>query len=624
MKKTVFYPFLISAFFTMISCSVEPELIVPSGKGKVEMTFHTYDGLSKTVIDQTGVVTWSEEDAICIFDGYYNNRFPITGGEGTASASFSGSAVPESEYAALYPYSSEAVYQEGVIRSVLSREQNIRADGSFDTMTNPSVALAQGLSLRFRNVAGLLMVKLVNQPQERQVKSITISSDKALAGEYTVSMNSGEDTYKAVAAGQSASSVTLVPLSTGISEYCAVIFPDLYTALNVQVNYADGTDTKAVFRNIDLQAGAGVRVMVDASVPEPVPDNSLYARYMAGEDVEVVPGMTINKADYGNAELIDADNPSIDNRNTKVYFVSPDVDATYDITTLVPVMFIVGDDPERRGTLRQNQPMKIGLKATDATGEEKFIMSNIEMTTVTAPQPDQSIFAIKKTNDCRIDYVHLHNCYIKFSGLNIFSSFNNDGRQVISINYTDNIFEFTPYEYQSVQKPVFISQLLADIAKLNPAELSELNFENNVFYNVSSDKILNSFKVVHSVIAGNEIDELNLVSNTFINVHSIPKGGFLDLANAGKLTIDKNLVWVNGTMTSNFNIAYVRSNQELTVGDNLLYKTDAVRTGAVVRYDDTTTSGHEFVVADTDPFSGVAFPDSFNAVSGYEGYGARF
>ena len=112
-----------AAVVTAISCSNKDNL-EPAASERVPMQFAAgTPALTKTAIAEDGTsVVWSEGDAIGIFDTQIN-EFNLIDGEGTSEGSFSGLALPDAEYYALYPYDEAASISGGVISATLPSAQ---------------------------------------------------------------------------------------------------------------------------------------------------------------------------------------------------------------------------------------------------------------------------------------------------------------------------------------------------------------------------------------------------------------------------------------------------------------------------------------------------------------------
>ena len=124
---------------------------------KVPMEFSASVEATRTVLENEGSVSWEAGDEISLFDPSGNNNKFVTsvGGE---SVTFSGTAVNAGgKYYALYPYDANANLSGSVFSTTLPVQQSAR-EGSFASMLNPSVAVADGPneSLSFKNACAVI------------------------------------------------------------------------------------------------------------------------------------------------------------------------------------------------------------------------------------------------------------------------------------------------------------------------------------------------------------------------------------------------------------------------------------------------------------------------------------
>ena len=245
-----------AAIASAVSCSEkENEGPVLSERVPMQFTAGTPSLDTKTAIASDGKsVLWSEGDIIAVFDGQ-TNKFNLVDGAGTSSGKFNGFALPDGEYHALYPYSEDASMSGSVISAALPSVQYSTADGTFDTMLNPAVAKADGTGLEFDHVAGMLKINL--EGVDGAVKSISLTADKNLAGDYTVNMSSEPYTAAAVTSDAENTGVQLVAANDGnlaAGPYYIVVLPGKYTDLKLTVNMADGSTATGSLASLEIAA----------------------------------------------------------------------------------------------------------------------------------------------------------------------------------------------------------------------------------------------------------------------------------------------------------------------------------------------------------------------------------
>lgn len=273
--KTRFFAILCGAvMMTAVACN-EKEETAPAAQ-RVPLTFSAgapeefvsaQD--SKTAIDGQAV-TWSKDDAISVFGATSeNNRFDLISGSGTATAKFSGNAVPATQYNALYPFSETSSISGDIISSELPAEQTAVA-GTFDTMLVPAAAKSDvtGKTLTFSHVTGLLKVTVTEA-----VKSISLSAEGAkMSGKYTVDMSQAE--YTAAAAGEQASGVTISAADgsdLAAGTYYMAVLPGTYANAKLTITPATGDAKTATVESLEIKAGAIANaVLSGGEIEEPV------------------------------------------------------------------------------------------------------------------------------------------------------------------------------------------------------------------------------------------------------------------------------------------------------------------------------------------------------------------
>lgn len=145
-------------FCVMMLASCSDEVYEDDNDGaKVAMEFSASVEATRTVLENEGSVSWEAGDEISLFDPSGNNNKFVTsvGGE---SVTFSGTAVNAGgKYYALYPYDANANLSGSVFTTTIPVQQSAR-DGSFASMLNPSVAVADGPneSLSFKNACAVI------------------------------------------------------------------------------------------------------------------------------------------------------------------------------------------------------------------------------------------------------------------------------------------------------------------------------------------------------------------------------------------------------------------------------------------------------------------------------------
>lgn len=162
------------AFATALSsCNVDEQ--DSNSDKKVNLTLYgtgeECESLSKTYLANTsGSVYFSQNDAISVFDGTYNNKF-LAQQEG-ASSDFSGSAKDVNTYYILCPYQESATYTGGKITATVPSTQLAIKD-TYDPQACLSVATcAKSQNFTLQNIGAIIRVITVEPFSKIVLKSI--------------------------------------------------------------------------------------------------------------------------------------------------------------------------------------------------------------------------------------------------------------------------------------------------------------------------------------------------------------------------------------------------------------------------------------------------------------------
>ena len=119
------------------------------------------DDATKTGLKDDTSVVWTKGDAVALFTANTKDRFELTEGAGTNSATFAGSTAGTAPYYAFYPYSNECTLKDGAIEFTLPGIQTFE-NKSFAAGASPSIATMQDLAsgASFKNVCGILQINL--------------------------------------------------------------------------------------------------------------------------------------------------------------------------------------------------------------------------------------------------------------------------------------------------------------------------------------------------------------------------------------------------------------------------------------------------------------------------------
>lgn len=528
------------------SCSVEESKLTPvASDPRVPMEFTTLSTKTALVPSDDNAVVWSADDAVAIFDGTYANKFTISSEPGTSSATFAGKAVPDADYYAIYPFSNDAELNGTVISSVLPAEQHYVA-GTFDTMLNPSVAKALGgaTELSFSNVASILQVNVENLG-DKVVKEVAVKATEKLAGDYTVEMSGDE--YIAKAAENAVAEVKVVAdEAVAADKFYAVLLPGTYTGLTVTVTYSDGTySEKAVSSSVEIPVSGGRIVSVDGSEVETPASESLYDKFMAGENI-IIAGKTYNKSQYADDDIKKMTGTKSAIYNTsgtygdgKIIFIDvPDQDAPISIGNAGNIV-VIGADPN-------NKPHVIRSGANLMTHENsKLVLHNLEIDLPNSVNNQGKAIETGFIAESEFGELTLSNCDITMREDKPVIQMTKEGTSIKELNIVDcNIF----VNGTSTNRYILSSGS-------NPHVLTSVNFSNNIFYN--TDNLISVFRLINASnnAATNKISigDIKIVNNTFVNICYNSSSAVLanEIENA---TVTRNITYFNKSLDTIDNV----------------------------------------------------------------------
>lgn len=269
MKKINLFLACVSAFATLVGCS---DLIEePVGEPVVDsaLTFTaSIDALAtKTTISDYKVL-WEEDDLIDINGAQYK---VVEGGEATASFTpVDGNAVAYGS-SPLY----KAYYPESIKGGALPGVQYHTAAGSL-AYVNPMYAESDNTSLHFKNICGLLHLKIRG---EKTVSEIVVSNESGqhLSGSYTI-----DERYNAVILEDGKDAVTLdcgadgVALTADGSDFYVSLPAAEYDKLGIRINTVDGCYTSFSISNATIERNACYTIGMNPQKFKEIPSGPDY------------------------------------------------------------------------------------------------------------------------------------------------------------------------------------------------------------------------------------------------------------------------------------------------------------------------------------------------------------
>jgi len=221
MKKTRI--FIAIAAIAAVSCAKDIVLVE-----KTAVSFEAeLSPVVKTVLgsesEGTCPVLWSGNDQIIVFNAENPDgvQFDLESGAGTSSAVFTGTISGTAPYYATYACNDAVLNGDKLTFSTLS-SQNWE-EGSFASFSNPAVAKSDGMSLSFKNLFGIMAIRLDGSATVGKVEIID-AGGTALWGSVTYDFSA--DTIGLSNSYSTSSKLTLLggkALSSSPSEYCFLV-----------------------------------------------------------------------------------------------------------------------------------------------------------------------------------------------------------------------------------------------------------------------------------------------------------------------------------------------------------------------------------------------------------------
>lgn len=195
---------------------------------------------TRSALTESNTVVWDEGDKIAIFDGTAAREF-TTASTGQF-ATFAGKAKKASRYYAIYPYSTSASMENGIISGVELPARQTAVAGSYSN--NISVAYSADMNLYFKNVVSLVKIS-INSDNASDVCKISLNTSANLAGRMEIAFD--DDLTPYVSSIEQASTNVSLELAAGFTKganyYMAVLPANLSDGFSVTFTNKDGKET---------------------------------------------------------------------------------------------------------------------------------------------------------------------------------------------------------------------------------------------------------------------------------------------------------------------------------------------------------------------------------------------
>lgn len=266
MKKYLFMA--VAGMLALSSCSNDSDELVIN-ETPHEMTFTAgYGEATRAAISGTSV-TWEDGDAIKVFSTKNNTgiNFSLSTGAGSNSATFTGEAVDDSKFYAVYPSGYGTSLDGTTIKGLRIECDQINLDAwqlmadtedtsGLDKWGTFAVAVADaGQALQFKSICAILKVKLI--PSGRlggRNTTVKVQADEDMADIFDYDTATGAITRQNNGANSNYVQAEQVYVKGGSRTLYLKILPGTYTNFNLSVTgpmtmstFADRTKTSVTF-----------------------------------------------------------------------------------------------------------------------------------------------------------------------------------------------------------------------------------------------------------------------------------------------------------------------------------------------------------------------------------------
>ena len=472
------------------------------------------EGITRTSVDATGAVSWTEGNLLSVFDNSasateHNNRFDFTSG-----TSFSGE-VPEdaTELYALYPYRSGATFSDGVIATTLFADQKA-ATGTFADNVAIMTGKVSGTSISFKNLCSHIQFTLADDLTD--VKSITLMGNKseALCGTFSISF--AEDGTPSVTITKPETYVRLYnedgsALAPGA--YYFTILPVEFTeGFTVILTKTDGTQKAKSLKSAVSSLKTRNQILPMETLAAAAYDDhcNYFVKYNEGFSL-TFGDYTFNKTTLPGGVLVNDTKGNCNISADGVYFVETSTsNAKFNSAQAYKSLAVIGADSSARTDFTFEK------QARPYDGGKLILMANLRCVVGNKRAFEQN----KNTEGhafTTFGSIVFSNCHFKNVGGN-FMQFNNAA--------------FTKLDAVTVEDCEFgisaaIVYLFNTGGKASAA--TAVTFKNNIFY-AEIETAATAFKLIHSDAL--TIDSFNGYANTFVS--TIPETNLLRIGDINK------------------------------------------------------------------------------------------
>lgn len=373
-------------------------------------------------------------------------------------------------------------------------------------------------------------------------------------------------------------------------------------------------------KDLTLQVNSGISWAVDKIqvVAEEVID-SYYALYEAGETLNLVSGLSINKETYGEAQLVNSNDFEF-TTDYKVYFIDPSVDLNWTSTINFPNLILIGNSSAMKSKITPTKQMKI----SNEDGNGIFVSYNLEINTENVMNNDGSAktYLLAQNGNSSFGTVIFSNTNLICLSGQALTYISPNNRSIENL-----VVENCKFAYDKGAQQQWVVSVGSSTAKYGT-----LKFKNNIFY-CKELGLTSNFKLYN----GNKssINKVIIENNTFINLGTVnvtSTTGVIYAENLTEAEISKNIFYAKDG-SADYNYMVFRITNPISQGinnDNIAYRNDGTTrlwqmfyssggvscawegAGEMQKITDNPFEGGKF-----DPATGTFVPNST-----YSGYGA--
>ena len=534
-----------------------PSVEVPSD-GLVDKIFTVSNLSTKTYIDgslsSAGqlLVKWCADDTIGIHDGVALRKFAMVSEPMDASAVFKGRVDESStEFYAIYPYVSDYQLpqqgQDDVFAQSVPSVQTVSVNGGVAEGAVYATGKADSKDfITFQIHPAFLLYSPI---KDEGIASFTIEG----AGGVKVTVNTSEgENFKAG------------------KDYYAAIYPEAFAAgYTVTMFTSDGAvaQSKVVEGPLDLVSGSVLPLLGQ-------PEMNYYDKWVAGEDI-IIAGKIYNRNTHGDATLI-AEGETKSITSTKgVFFIEPGATVTYNPSSSVSTMIIIGADPSVRSAMTQQIHYKV---ATDGV----LAVMNLDIN-ADALTGSTYLFNIYSSNTPEL--FSLDNCSMTFNNKHFLYQAKDTWVSEVAFHNCDIKFTMKANDIW-----------LFNVNTAKPA-VKLIDFQNNVFWHEGTMDSGKGFRITNGSSA--TLEKFIFKNNTFVNLTTRNNStSYLSMITSSA-EITGNMFYfdnqpVNGALLQ-------QKCDSVTASDNYYY------TGSEVSFNGCTVEGGQisFTAASSTPFTSI-------------------